>query len=140
MTGTATSSAAALLDHARTVLAGRHTVPAAQVPRAAAILARQALEDAVEARCRAAGAELGGHNQRSRLIVLRMLVGGPVSDSAATAWAGLSRACHHHAYELAPTVGEVAQLIEHVAAVVTSLPEAHRPEPAASRPGARDAG
>lgn len=34
------------------------------------------------------------------------------------AWSGLSRACHQHAFELAPTATEVEQLIDVVRTVV----------------------
>ncbi|HEX5494546.1 MAG TPA: hypothetical protein VFX70_08255 [Mycobacteriales bacterium] len=65
-------------------------------------------------RCRAVGFDLDKATVRSRLIVLRALVGDAEADTAEAAeaaWAGLSRACHQHAYELAPTTGEVSHLV-----------------------------
>jgi hypothetical protein len=105
-----------LLDHARAVLIGKHGVP--QAPRAAAVLGRQALEDAVNDIYRALGMDLRPATMRSRLVSLRVLAGHAVADLAAIAWHGLSHACHHHAYELTPTVGEVGYLIERVEELV----------------------
>lgn len=109
-----------LIHHARAVLAGERGIPASQTTRAAAILARQALEDTTKRLCEAAGADLTRANERSRLIALRSLAGGTVADLASTAWWGLSRLCHHHAYELTPTTGEVAHLVDLVATLVGS--------------------
>jgi hypothetical protein len=110
-----TTSADAILAHALAILDGTLELPKARSSRAAAVLARQALEDAVQALCREAGANLARASMRSRLLVLRMVLGDSVADTAEAAWAGLSRACHHHAYELAPTESEVRHLIELVA-------------------------
>jgi hypothetical protein len=46
---------------------------------------------------------------------LRVLDESEFADAASVAWNGLSNACHHHAYELAPTVGEVRHLCRLVA-------------------------
>ncbi|PRX50871.1 hypothetical protein B0I33_10122 [Prauserella shujinwangii] len=124
MTSGGTTAPAELVDHARAVLAGRRGIPAAQRTRAAAILARQALEDTTRRLCTAAGADLPGANERSRLIVLRWFVGEGAADLAGAAWWGLSRLCHHHAYELTPTAGEVAHLVDQVASLIDALPGA----------------
>ncbi len=44
---------------------------------------------------------------RSQLVVIRVFYGDQVANTANIAWIGLSNACHHHAYELTPTVEEV---------------------------------
>lgn len=75
------------------------------------MLARQALEDTVRDLCGLVGADVGRATMRSRLIIIRVLLGSDVADLAETAWAGLTRACHHHAYELAPNANEVGHLI-----------------------------
>lgn len=54
---------------------------------------------------------------RSRLAVLQVLDQTLFATRAEYAWHALSRACHHHAYELAPTVSE----LQHLHAVVTQL-------------------
>lgn len=100
-----------LLRHARETLAGG--VP--QAARIAAVLSRQALEDVVDGLLQAIPP---GATMRSRLISLRIIESSEVADLAAAAWCGLSRVCHHHAYELTPTVGEVEHLIGQVEALI----------------------
>lgn len=114
------TTAAELLALARRVLDGSLPMPALRAPRAAAILARQALEDAVRGLCASARADVGHARTRSQLIVLRALLGDTVADLAEAAWLGLSRACHHHAYELTPTWAEIKHLIELVDRLVTT--------------------
>jgi hypothetical protein len=55
---------------------------------------------------------------RSCLISLRVLLGDSIADMAEIAWAGLSHACHHHAYELTPTDSEVRHLIKLASTVI----------------------
>lgn len=118
MTGNAATSPTSLLELAQAVLGGTHPIPIAQTPRAAALLARQALEELIDELCVAVGAPLRRATTRSRLVSLRILADDGVASIAATAWAGLSRACHQHAYELTPTVGEIRHLIDLVAALI----------------------
>jgi hypothetical protein len=45
---------------------------------------------------------------RTQLICLRTYLENPgLSARSGHAWSALSRACHHHPYELAPTSGEL---------------------------------
>jgi hypothetical protein len=45
---------------------------------------------------------------RVQLIFLRTYLGdAELAGRAGHAWSALSRACHHHAYELAPTAAEL---------------------------------
>ena len=45
---------------------------------------------------------------RAQLICLRTYLGdADLAARAGHAWSALSRACHHHAYELAPTATEL---------------------------------
>lgn len=92
--------------------------------RLAAFLARQALEDLVDERCRALGVDAPNANMRSKLVVLRSLDTAERADAAAVAWNRLSSVCHHHAYELAPTVSEVRHLCTVVATLLDSGPAA----------------
>ncbi|GAA5038777.1 hypothetical protein [Actinopolymorpha pittospori] len=121
MTALTAAPAGGLLDHARAVLAGGTVMPKGRATRAAALLARQALEETVQTLCAGAGANLQRATMRSRLISIRFLLdrdrADELADLAESAWAGLSGACHHHAFELTPTVGEVRQLIAHVEAL-----------------------
>lgn len=88
--------------------------------RLAAFLARQALEDLVDERCRELGADVPDANMRSKLVILRGLDTPERADAAAIAWNRLSNVCHHHAYELAPTVSEVRHLCGLVATLLES--------------------
>jgi hypothetical protein len=82
-------------------------------PRAAALLARQALESTLRdywSDGRAAMAELPF---RQQLICLqRLFTPRELAADVSHAWAALSRACHHHPYELAPGAGELAGWFE----------------------------
>lgn len=85
--------------------------------RMAAWLARVALESGVVRRLEKLGHDTRGASMRSRLMCLHIL-DGERSPDADFAWSRLSGACHQHAFELAPTAGEVRSLIEHVRRVV----------------------
>ncbi len=113
MTGTApVTGPVVLLDLADAILDGSITVPGACAARAAAVVARQVLEDAVERRCRELAGTSARPTFRSQLILLRELGDPVVADNARVAWDGLSRACHHHSYELQPTAREVRGLVD----------------------------
>jgi hypothetical protein len=67
---------------------------------------------------------------RAQLLCLPFYLSGAekLAESAGYAWAGLSRACHQHPYELPPTSSEllgwlttVDQLVAHVGAVGASV-------------------
>lgn len=78
-------------------------------PRAAALLGRQAIEAAI------VGLEpgLAEATGRDRLLCLPEILGDPeLAGRAAWAWTALSRATHHHAYELSPTADELEVLFE----------------------------
>jgi len=76
-------------------------------PRAVAVLARQALEEVIEAvlAARATGAERC--SARAQLLCLSTYAPTEAAREASYLWAALSRACHHHPYELAPTALEL---------------------------------
>ena len=44
---------------------------------------------------------------RPQLLLLPSYAGTGIAERARDAWTGLSRAAHHHAYELAPTAAEL---------------------------------
>lgn len=107
---------ATALDQARAVLDGQTPAPRGQQTRLAAFLGRQALEDIVDSMCAKENRSLRHPvTMRSRLTALRMIYGPEIARAAEVAWIGLSGACHHHAYELAPTVTEMGHLIDIVA-------------------------
>ena len=100
-----------VLSMAESVLDGSVQVPDGNSARAAAVLARQALEEIVDDRCAAVAPGLVRPSMRSRLIILTALDDADVGAGAQTAWDGLSRASHHHSYELQPAAGQVRELI-----------------------------
>ena len=76
--------------------------------RAVALLTRQALEDALDDLWRARNLEMDRVSARAQLLCLAAyLKDDDLSSEVRHAWGTLSRACHHHPYELAPTAGEL---------------------------------
>jgi hypothetical protein len=90
-------------------------------PRAAALLARQALELAVAAlwatRPQAAG--LGKCSMRSQLLCLTAYLGQDTATRAGYLSAALGRACHFHPYELAPTAAELTGWLDEASDLVS---------------------
>lgn len=79
----------------------------AQWPRVCALLIRLALEmtlDRFWVRVLPEAAECG---MRQQLLLLPRYASDTAAGLAREAWLGLSGAAHHHAYELAPTAGEL---------------------------------
>lgn len=85
-------------------------VRAAGAVRGAAVIARQVLEQTVERRCRELAGDTDRASARSKLILVSELADPVFSTAAQTAWYGLSRACHHHSYELTPGFAEIRAL------------------------------
>lgn len=112
-----------LLETARELIARADVSTAGVWPRTAAFLARQALEDAVDARwagnpitapmCRA--------SMWSRLSCLPAYLDKQTARQVAFAYAALSGACHYHPYELAPTAAELSRWISDVEALIARL-------------------
>lgn len=109
-------SALELLGQAQRVL-GTPGAAEGLSSRLAAFLARQALEEIIDQRCKALEAHAPWANVRSKLIVLKTLDKAEAADRAALAWNRLSVACHVHAFEMQPSTAE----IEHLCGVVASL-------------------
>jgi hypothetical protein len=77
-------------------------------PRASALLALEALEDGLGRLWDRHTLELRRCSMPTQLICLRSyLDDARLAARAGHAWSALERACHHHAYELAPTAGEL---------------------------------
>jgi hypothetical protein len=99
-----------LLDSAWGLLRRVDPATAGLWPRVSALLARQALEVAVLELWDRRELDLRGCAMPAQLICLRTYLGdADLAAHASHAWSALSRACHHHAYELAPTAGELDQ-------------------------------
>ena len=117
-----------MLGHAEVVTAARNlmerTDPATAGlwPRATALLARQALESALDDfwKVRAPGME---HcSMKAQLLCLPHYLGDEqLAERASSAWAGLSRACHQHPYELPPTSAELLGWLATVEQLVTRV-------------------
>lgn len=105
---------AALLHYADQVLDGTIAL-GPRAARTAALLARLALEEWLEEECAAwssAGEKRPTTN--SKLVVLGRTKGVGVGERARRVWHSLSRAVHHHSYELQPSSAEVRHLIGQV--------------------------
>ena len=99
--------AAQLLREAERILDGATGPGSGNSARLAAFVARQAVEALVDERLKTVGAECPGASMRSRLAILTSLDDGDRTAQIGFVWNQLSACCHHHAYELAPTSGEV---------------------------------
>ena len=91
-------------------------------PRASALLARQALEASVRQFWERRAVDFRSYSMQAQLICLRSYLGdAKLAARTSHAWSALSRACHHHSYELGPTATEleawlsvVGELVERV--------------------------
>lgn len=103
-----TSDAEHLLARADALLDSPDRAAVGNSARLAAFLARQAVEDLIDARC----AELTGlqvvvGTAKAKLAVLKSLDKTPAGPVLIGAWHQLTGFCHQHAYRLSPTVTEV---------------------------------
>jgi hypothetical protein len=97
-----------VLSLARGMLARVDPDTAGLWPRASALLACRALEVTVNRLWERRTLDLQGCPMRVQLICLRTYLGdADLAARAGHAWSALSRACHHHPYELAPTAAEL---------------------------------
>ena len=81
-------------------------------PRTVAILCRQALEGAMFDFWRAKAPGVEAASTRAQLLTLRAYVSHDLAARTELTWTALSRACHHHAYDLSPTASELAGWLE----------------------------
>lgn len=102
-----------LLAGARQLLSRQDAATAGLWPRASALLARQALEQAVDRYWAEKGIALDRCSARAKLICLgERHEDRDLAALVGHAWQALSRACHHHPYELAPTASELLQWLD----------------------------
>jgi hypothetical protein len=117
-----------LLEAADSLLGRAEPATAGLWPRASAILGLEALEAVLQRLWRHRGLDLQGCTMRTQLICLRRyLEDGGLAARAGHAWSALSRACHHHPYELAPTATELGSwlsVVGELAEEVDSMPPA----------------
>ena len=108
-----TADPEALIAAARYLLKTRDTKTVGVWARAVAYLSRQALEAYLDKLWldKAPGTERT--STRAQLICLPCFLRNEVLARKATyTWNALSHACHHHSYELAPTLSELTGWLE----------------------------
>ena len=111
-----------LLNSADLILREPRYSAAGVWPRAAALLARQAIETALVEfwLVRAPGVEWCSNH--AQLLCLPDYLPDPaVAESAYETWGSLSRICHHHPYELLPTASELRALVDATRRVLAAL-------------------
>lgn len=123
-----------LLHEAEHLCGGLDDASASYWARAAGFLARMALEDAVTAVVVGLDPALRDATMASKLLLLGVRTGDDDVRAAQRAWAGLSRACHHHPYELAPTRAELVDLIRAVRQIMLAIPPARQADRSAAPP------
>src|ERR1022692_4639864 len=99
-----------LLAAARRLIERPDAATAGVWPRAAALLTRQALEQTMALLWAAEvqATDLAGCSMRAQIRSLAPSLDPPTAARAASLWPALSRACHYHPYELAPTAAELS--------------------------------
>lgn len=99
------------LDYADRLLDGEFGL-GARGPRTAALLARTVLEEWIDDQNASwAASAVGFPTTRSKIVALAAIRGAPIGEKTRRVWHALSRAVHHHAYELQPSVSEVRHLV-----------------------------
>lgn len=110
-----------LLDATARLLATT-SLPLGARTRAAALLARRALESSVDEALRRAGARPDRASLSGRMLALPALIDDEaLARRAFATWHALSEACHHHGYELPPSADELASRVHTVRQVVAAL-------------------
>lgn len=112
-----------LVSAARQVLDGQLAAGPGLWPRAVALLARQALEDATRSLWTGRYEAARDCPLRHQFLCAGVVLGDPLAREAHQTWAALSRACHVHSYELSPVAGELRGWIEVVERVVVRAAE-----------------
>ena len=98
-------------------------------PRAAVFLARQSLEVALKTYWSAKAPGVEESSMRAQLLCLGTWVSDePFARRAHQAWSALSRASHHHPYELTPTRDELVGWFETVLEVIEVTEATWRPD------------
>ena len=106
------------LDYAETLLGDAR---ATGWPRCAAWLIRLALEHALNGVWANRYPGLVEANKRTQLLALAVVADEAVHQQTAQLWSRLSRAGHHHHYELAPTAAELRGWLDEVRTLAVLL-------------------
>jgi hypothetical protein len=115
------SPVTALLGLSRHVLEHEHLGIGGERQRAAALLARQALERAVAEALERRVPGASRTSARAQLLCLPTYAPTEPAVAARYLWSALSGACHHHPYELAPTTEELTRWLAETERVVAAL-------------------
>ena len=116
------TEAATLLGWAEEAVGRPDFGPDGAWPRVTAFLCRQALEEALDAFWKAKQPGIEYASRATQTACLEPVMGDrELAFGVATAWSTLSRACHHHPYELAPTAPELRYWIARVRDLVARL-------------------
>lgn len=99
------ASAELRLHHAELMLSGSTSIDS--WPRCATWLIRLALESALRALWQTQRPAVATCSTRAQLLALVKVRGPDVQRRATELWITLSRAAHHHHYELAPSAQEI---------------------------------
>ena len=112
-----------LLAAARALITRPDTMTAGVWPRTAALLARQALEQAISAHWETQPDTscMADCPTRAQLICLPWYIDTATAGQITYTWAVLSSACHYHPYELAPTAAELISWIGDVAELLAAI-------------------
>jgi hypothetical protein len=97
----------ALLRAARALLAAPRPSMRRSWPRACAALTRLALEYGLRRYWERRAPSLVGRPMRHQFLALPVFADPETAALARAAWCGLSRAMHHHTYELPATAAEL---------------------------------
>ncbi len=117
-----------LLDIAASLLASPPSCMEGCWQRGCASVIRSALEQGLEEYWTRKEPSLVGRPLRHQLLALNALADQETAALAPAAWYGLSRAVHHHTYELAPTAAEL-QGWHHEVTTVLALLDAAKTTP-----------
>ena len=91
-------------------------------PRAVALLGRQALEGGLDGFWEAEFANMKYASRRTQTLCLEQYVRDrSLTDGIRQSWAELTRACHHHPFELSPTAAELKNWLAEVEGLVSRL-------------------
>lgn len=118
-------SVAERFDAVDQLLGGTVTDAGGVWSRATVWLLRLALEQSVDELWARMAPELMRCPMRAQLLALRVFAGPETAAQVATVWSALSRAAHHHDYELAPSVTELRRWREQTASIAAALSAAH---------------
>lgn len=87
-------------------------------PRVAAVLGRQALEEVLARLWAGTAPGVEDSSMRAQLLCLGTYTDDELADRISSAYGGLTRACHHHHYELSPTAAEITGWLDDVAVLM----------------------